>query len=141
MFVNFQRRDTVGARHAKINPRRTCRVAFHLQAGVNVSMAEPRFRPFGEINRPADISINSERATRRDSVRPTLIGPPPIAFISSAVFRHASRPLGPGCVFHARAPSDRDYIDFRNEREAILSSPHGSDISRQPDPIFLKSPR
>lgn len=148
MFVNFQRRDTAGARqrYAKINPPPSR--CYCLQAGVNVAVGGTAFpnRRAPAKYRPADISINSGRPGMRESARPTLIEPPPIAFISSVAFRRASRPLGrPGCIFRARIPSDSGItsISEMHARGDTLGVARngGGDISRRsrPDVFFEKA--
>lgn len=100
------------------------RSRFYLQAGVNVPTAEPRFRPcvfqFGEIS--AGRYFHKQRAGDTVGECTTdvnwgllqLLLYPRLRFVAPRGHSAAV----PGCIFRARASSDRDYIDFRNERRS-----------------------
>lgn len=123
MFVNFQQHGRCAETLCENQPSALSPFRFYLQAGVNAPTAESRFRscvPSSGKYRPADISINSERATRRECTTDVnwgllqLLLYPRLRFVAPRGHSAA----GPGCIFRARASSDRDYIDFRNERRS-----------------------
>lgn len=70
MFVNFQRRDTVGVRHvmrkSTLSRRRSCRITFLFASRCKRADGGTAFPtgPLGEISVGPDISINSERQRR-----------------------------------------------------------------------------
>lgn len=106
---NVMRKSTLGALAGS---------RFYLQADVNVPMAEPRFRPSARRN--IDRYFHKQRAgraTRRDT---TDVNSSNCFYILGCVSSRLAA-TRPGMHFPRARPATGYYIDFRNEREAILS--------------------